>query len=252
MMVPMKNGFRVFDTHTHIGTALHSGRRTAADDLLRAMDAAGVDRAVAIPFPMVANYRAEHDEIARAVRAHGDRLTGAACIDPFLPDDEFRIELKRCTTELGLRALKLQPQYHGLNPISKRAHVYFEAASMSNLPVICHTGTGAPFALPSLFIAPARAFPDLKIILGHSGGSIYFAEAIVAATVCSNIYLDLSSLMPHHITEVLAHVPPSRLMIGSDIPESMETEVSKIFSLHLSSEDRNHILWNTAGKVFGV
>ena len=248
----MRNGFRVFDTHTHIGTALHSGRRISADDLLRAMDAAGVDRAVAIPFPMVTDYRAEHDEIARAVRTHADRLTGAACIDPFLDEDEFRTELKRCTSEFGFRALKLQPQYHGLNPLSKRAHAYFEAASEYGLPIICHTGTGAPFALPSLFIAPARAFPSLRIILGHSGGSIYFAEAIVAATVCSNIYLDLSSLMPHHITEVLTHVTPSRLMIGSDIPESMETEVSKIFSLELSSEDRSHILWNTASAVFLV
>jgi predicted TIM-barrel fold metal-dependent hydrolase len=252
MMVLMKNGFRVFDTHTHIGTALHSGRRTTADDLLRAMDAAGVDRAVAIPFPMVADYRAEHDEIARAVAAHGDRFTGAACIDPFLPDEEFRTELKRCTTELGFRALKLQPQYHGLNPISKRAQAYFEAACEYNVPVICHTGTGAPFALPSLFIVPARAFPGLKIILGHSGGSVYSAEAIVAATVCPNIYLDLSSLMPHHITEVLAHVAPSRLMIGSDVPESMDTEVSKIFSLPMSSEDCEQILWKTASTVFLV
>jgi predicted TIM-barrel fold metal-dependent hydrolase len=248
----MKQGFRVFDTHTHIGSALHSGRRTTADDLLRVMDAVGVDRAVAIPFPMVADYREEHDEIARAVRAHGDRLTGAACIDPFLPEHEFRAELKRCTTEFGFRALKLQPQYHGLNPLSKRARIYFEAAYEYNLPVICHTGTGAPFALPSLFIVPARTFPELKIILGHSGGSVYFTEAVVAATVCANIYLDLSSLMPHHINEVLAHVPPARLMIGSDLPESMESEVSKVFSLPISSEDRNQILWNTASSIFLV
>jgi predicted TIM-barrel fold metal-dependent hydrolase len=178
------------------------------------MDASGVDRSVAIPFPMVADYQEAHDEISRALRAHGDRFTGAACIPPFLPKNEFRTELKRCATELGFRALKLQPQYHGLNPISRRAHDYFEAASEYRLPVICHTGAGAPFVLPSLFIIPAREFPGLKIILAHSGSTIYFAEAIVAATVCPNIYLDLSSLMPHHMTEVLAHVSPSRLMIG--------------------------------------
>jgi uncharacterized protein len=246
----MKNGQRIFDTHTHIGTALHSGRRTAAADLLRAMDNVGVDRAIAIPFPVVADERAAHDEIGRAVLAHGDRLTGAACVDPFHPVQEFREELKRCTEHFGFRALKLQPQYHGLNPASKRAEPYFEAAAEFRLPVICHTGTGAPFALPSLFIAPARHLPELPIILGHAGGSIYYWEAVVAAGVCTNIYVELSSLMPHHIADILAHVPANRLMIGSDLPDSMETETSKIFSLTIPETERSEILWGTASRVF--
>jgi predicted TIM-barrel fold metal-dependent hydrolase len=246
----MKAGHRVFDTHTHIGTALHSGRRTTADDLLRAMDHVGIDRAVAIPFPVVADERAAHDEIGAAVREHGDRLTGAACLDPFLPIAELDEELKRCTGEFGFRALKLQPQYHGLNPVSKRARPYFEAAANHRLTLICHTGSGAPFALPSLLIAPARQFPELSFVVGHAGGSVYYLEAIVAAMVCPNIYIDLSSLMPHHIGEVLSHVPASRLMIGSDLPESMETEISKIFSLSISGADRTEILWGTADRVF--
>ncbi len=246
----MRGGFRVFDTHTHIGRALHSGRRSSAEDLLRRMDSARIDRAVAIPFPVVEDYRQSHDEIADAVREHPDRITGCACIEPFLPLEEFKTELKRCHQELGFRALKLQPQYHGLNPTSERAATFFEAAAEARLPVICHTGTGAPFALPSLFIVPARQFPELPIILGHSGGSVYFAEAFVAAMVCPNILLELSSLMPHHILEIMSHVPASRLMIGSDLPESLETEISKIEGLEIPEDDRRQILWNTASRVF--
>src|SRR5688500_13906383 len=117
----MTGGFRVFDTHTHIGTALHSGRKTSAADLLRHMDARGVDRAMAIPFPVVESYRSAHEEIGRAVRDHPDRISGCACLNPFLPDAELRSELKRCVEEFGFHALKLQPQFHGLNPISARA-----------------------------------------------------------------------------------------------------------------------------------
>ena len=82
------------------------------------MDRHGVDRALAIPFPVVDDYRGEHDLIGRAVRTHPDRFIGAACLDPYLPRDEFRGEVRRCREEFGFRALKLQPQYHGLNPIS--------------------------------------------------------------------------------------------------------------------------------------
>ncbi|MGH9631104.1 MAG: amidohydrolase family protein, partial [Bryobacteraceae bacterium] len=148
----MKNGFRIYDTHTHIGRARHSGRVFTADQLLAGMDGYGVDRSMVIPFPVVDDYRAAHDEIGRAVRAHPDRLAGAACLYPFMPEPAFRDEVKRCAEELGFRALKLQPQYQALNPISSRSDFFFETAAEYSLPVICHTGSGVPFALPSLFI----------------------------------------------------------------------------------------------------
>ena len=246
----MRDGFRIYDTHTHLGAARHSGRRCSGEEMLRRMDSAGVDRAVAIPFPVVEDHRAAHEEIARAVREHPDRLTGAACLYPFIPEMDFREEVRRCAEQFGFRALKLQPQYHGLNPISPRSEFFFETALENGLTVICHTGTGAPHALPSLFILPARKYPSLRIVLGHAGGSVYAAEAIVAATVCPNIYIELSSLMPHHVAEVLAHVPSNRLMIGSDLPESAETEIGKILRLEIPDEAKRDILWNTAREVF--
>jgi hypothetical protein len=246
----MRNGFSIYDTHTHLGTARHSGRRCTVGQMLEAMDRHGVDRSLLIPFPVVEDYRATHDEIAAAVKSHPDRFAGAACLDPFVPEREFRDELKRCAAGLGFRAVKLQPQYQGLNPLSARHEFFFEAAADNGLAVVVHTGAGAPFALPSLYIVPARKFPELPIVLGHAGGGIYAAEAIVAATVCPNIYIELSSLMPHHVREVLAHVDSSRLMIGSDLPESIDTEIGKIEGLEASDEAKRHILWRTARRVF--
>jgi len=49
---------------------------------------------------------------------------------------------------------------------------------------------------------------------------------------------------------VLAHVPSSRLMIGSDLPESLETEMSKIVTLETTKEVKADILWNTAARLF--
>jgi len=79
----VKSGFQVFDTHTHIGTARHSGRSLRAEPLLASMDRFGVDRS-AHSFPVVKDDRATHDEIGRAVAAYPERLVGAACIDPFI------------------------------------------------------------------------------------------------------------------------------------------------------------------------
>ena len=244
----MKAGFRVYDAHSHLGKARHSGRVCDADTMLARMDSAGIDRALLIPFPVVDDVAAAHDEIAAAVRAHPGRFTGCACIPPYAPN--FADEVRRCAQDLGFRALKLQPQFHGLNPLSARNAFFFEAAAAHNLVLVVHTGAGAPFALPSLYIPPARRYPELRIVLGHAGGAVYAGEAIVAAGVCPNIFIELSTLMPHHVREVMEHVPASRLMIGSDLPESVDAEIGKITALDAPHAVRSEILWRTARGLF--
>jgi predicted TIM-barrel fold metal-dependent hydrolase len=246
----VKQGFRVFDTHTHIGTARHTGRRYSADELLRDMDRSGIDRSLVIPFPVVENNREAHEMIGKAVLAHPDRLSGTACLNPFIAETEFQDELRRCREVYGFCALKLQPQYHGLNPFSERSNFFFEAALENRMAVVCHTGTGLPFSLPSLLMMPARRYPELTIVVAHCGGGIFLHDAMVAASFCPNIVLELSSLMPHHIMEVMAHVAADRLMIGSDLPESVEIEIGKILGLRVSDDEKRWILEGTANRVF--
>lgn len=246
----MRDGYHIYDAHTHLGTAGHSGRSATAYALLRSMDEHGVDRSLAIPFPVVDDYRRDHDLIGHAVREHPDRLTGAACLNPFLPRAEFRDEVRRCREHYGFSALKLQPQYHGLNPFSNNSDFFFEAALESRMAVVCHTGSGVPFSLPSLCMMPARKFPELTLVIAHCGGGIFVHEAILAALFCPNIVLELSSLMPHQVLEVLAHVPADRLMIGSDLPESTGTEIGKILTLAVSDAEKRSILSGTASRIF--
>lgn len=246
----MLEGFKVFDSHTHLGVARHSGRVYTADRMLRHMDEHGIERSLLIPFPVVDDYRWTHDLIAEAVAAHPSRFAGAACLNPFVPEQEYRDEVRRCAEQLGFRALKFQPQYQPLNPVSRRSDFLFESALENKMALICHTGTGAPFSLPSLFILPARRYPELPIVLAHSGGSSFALEALVAATVCPNIYLELSSLMPHHLGEILGAIPSERLMIGSDLPESVDTEIGKIVDLKVPKKVKRDILWNTPRRLF--
>ena len=248
----MRNGFSIFDTHTHMGDALHSGRSHSAGMLLKEMDRFGIDRSLAIPFPLVRPYKAAHDQIGAAVRAHPGRFTGASCLDPIVPEPEFRDEVRRCREEYGFRALKLQPQFQPIDPSSSRSDFVFGTALENHIAVVCHTGNGIPYALPSLFMLPARKYPDLKIVLAHcGGGGMLLQEAIVAALFCPNIYLELSTLMPNHVLHVLTQVAPERLMIGSDLPENIDIELGKILHLEASEETRREILWGTACRVFG-
>jgi predicted TIM-barrel fold metal-dependent hydrolase len=118
------------------------------------------------------------------------------------------------------------------------------------MAVICHTGSGLPFAAPSLVMMPALRYPELPVVVAHCGGGIFVHEAMLAAAFCPNVYLELSSLMPHHVLEVLEEVPASRLMIGSDLPESAKTEIGKILALGVTAEEKREILWGAAARLF--
>ena len=248
----MRSGLRIFDTHVHLGRALHSERNQVVEDVLADMDRHGVDRSLLIPFPTAPLYRESHDQIFSAIRSHPDRFMGAACLHPFLPETEFRDEVRRCAEEYGFRALKFQPQFQPLDPSSARADFIFETALAYGLAVVCHTGAGVPYALPSLLMLPARKYPSLKIVAAHcGGGGLFVQEAVVAALFCPNIYLELSTLMPNHVLQVLGQVPADRLMIGSDLPENIDVEIGKIVGLDAPEESKREILWGTASRVFG-
>lgn len=248
----MINGWKVFDTHTHMGTAHHTGRVQLAGDLLKGMDREGIDHSLVIPFPVVEDYRTAHNEIGAAVKRYPDRFLGAACIPPFIKESAYRDEVRRCREEFGFVALKLQPQYQALNPISSRSDFVFESALENGMVMVCHTGSGVPFALPSLFMMAARRFPGLTFVLSHcGGGGLLVGEAIVAASFCENIYLETSTLMPHHVLEVLTHIPVNKVMVGSDLPESLHTEIYKVAELAIPDADRRALLAETAYAVFG-
>jgi predicted TIM-barrel fold metal-dependent hydrolase len=216
------------------------------------MDCHGIDRSLAIPFPVVDDYRAQHDLIGQAVRDHPDRLMGAACLFPLIERTTFRKEVQRCREQYGFTALKLQPQYHGLNPLSGSSDFFFETAMENHMAVVCHTGSGLPLSSPALLMMPARKYPALKIVVAHAGGGIFVHEAILAALFCPNISLELSTLMPHHVLEVLSYVSSDRLMIGSDLPDSVETEIGKIQMLDIPDADKRNILHETGCRVFGA
>ena len=248
----MRDGFTLFDTHIHIGTARHTGRRHQAADIIAAMDNFGIDYSVAIPFPVVDDYRQQHDEIGAAIRHYPGRLVGAACLNPFIAQPDFHDEVRRCREELGFRALKFQPQYQPLNPLLESSAFLFETALENQMTLIVHTGSGIPFSLPSMYLLAAKRYPDLNFVMAHcGGGGLFFGEAIVAASLFPNVYLELSSLMPNQVLEVLHHVPSNRLMAGSDLPENLSIELTKLLELPISDADKRNILSGTASRLFG-
>jgi predicted TIM-barrel fold metal-dependent hydrolase len=110
--------------------------------------------------------------------------------------------------------MEFQPQFQPMDPSLPSSEFLFETAIENRMVLVCHTGSGIPYALPSVFMPAARKYPQLQIVLAHcGGGGVLLTDAIVAALFCSNVHLELSTLMPNHVLRVLAQVPPSHLIL---------------------------------------
>ncbi|HZP86505.1 MAG TPA: amidohydrolase family protein [Burkholderiales bacterium] len=127
-----------------IDAHLHCSGRERADDVLRSLDEAGVERAVLlVPFLSegfslhdAASLRRANVYLAELVRGHADRLHGFAVINPALPGASE--DLRHAIEALGLTGLKLVPS--GWYPYDARAHEIYAEASALGIPILFHSG----------------------------------------------------------------------------------------------------------------
>jgi predicted TIM-barrel fold metal-dependent hydrolase len=241
----------VIDAHCHLGKSLLSGVEISEEGLLATMAANGVDMALVMPQPFQGlEVVAIHDRIARLAHAQPGVIFGMANISCRLPEAEYRREVTRCIHDLDFKAIKTDPSVHAIAPNHPVAEIIFATAQELGVPVIIHTGLGAPFALPSLAIPPALKYPDVTIVLAHAGYGVYYAEALVAAQLCPNIILEHSWSPSFQIESMTQSIGAQRVMFGSDHLTNVAPELAKLHAIGLDDTQLSAILGGTAARVF--
>ena len=120
---------------------------------------------------------------------------------------------------------------HGTSPLTPQSQKAFETAVKLNIPVNIHTGNDVPCGLPSLASPVAKAYPELSMVLAHSGAGMYGAEALIA-----NITLVTSLTTVMEIPSFIRKLGAERVMFGTDIPLNASAELGKYKALHLTEE----------------
>jgi len=206
-----------------------------ADRWVAELDRHGVARAA-----LIASVPGDEPSVAAAVARHPGRFAGFFMVDPTREGAAARVE--RAVTELGLRCLCFFPAMHHYRVDDDRVLQVFDlAAAHPGTAVFVHCGVlsvgvrkklglasrfdirlGDPLAVQ----AAASAFPRLPVIIPHFGAG-WFREALVAADLTPNIYLDTSSsnawikydtglTLPDVFRRTLDVVGPDRLLFGTD------------------------------------
>ncbi|MBS7615563.1 amidohydrolase [Candidatus Bathyarchaeota archaeon] len=244
----------IIDAHAHLGHDFVFEEDFILENLVSKMKENKVDISIVQPGTVLdlKGVVKQHNAIAKLSKKMPGRILGMANPSPHLLKEDYYKELKRCVEDLGFVGVKLHPLAHAVNPKGSMGKKVFESAVDLGVPVMVHTGTGGPWALPSAVVPVAMEFPKLKIILAHSGGSMYSEEAALAAKLCPNIYLETSWIPSITLLSFGRNIGVNRVMFGSDHPENIASELAKYRTVGFNDEELEWCLAKTAAKVFNI
>lgn len=243
---------KIIDVHAHLGDDCVFDHHISEEDLLKGYEDTPVAGAIVQPslprFSLQAN-REIHDRIARLCASRKMKFWGVASIYPHFTKEEYREEAYRCIKELGFVGLKITPVGHAVDPESEDGMFAFSVANELQVPMMVHTGSGVPFSQPLKIWKAARKYPDLKIVIAHSGMDWDTHQAIFVAKECPNIYLETSWTGIYNTREIYREIGPHRMMFASDHVNNVMVELEKYKQI-LKPEDMDQVFWKTAESVF--
>lgn len=224
-----------------------------------ALDAAGVDHAIACAWWGPQGALISNDAVSALVKAHPTRFTGLASVDLTRPMDGVR-ELRRSVKTLGLKGLRILPWLWGLPPNDRRYYPLYAECIELDIPFCLQVGHAGPLR-PSEPGRPipyldevACEFPELTIVGGHIGYP-WTTEMIALATKYPKVFIDTSAYKPSRYPEELVTFLRGRgrkkVLFGSNFPMIQPAEcLPEIDALGLDEEARRLFLGETATKVF--
>ncbi len=197
----------------------------SVDELLRAMDGAGLERAVLLGWYWEhAETCAWHnDAMAGWVRAHPDRLSAYATVQPGSDADAVGRELERArATGMFSGIGELSPHSVGAGMDAPGLRVALELAERWGWPVNLHVTAPGGRAYPGRVDTPlqdfeklARAWPIVRFVLAHWAGGLDVREL-------SNVFVDTAAAPLTHGEAAWAMAGRTaraeQVLFGSDYP----------------------------------
>lgn len=252
----------IVDADVHISPIFEGGNSIFIGELLRRMDRAGVDKALAwLQPPYMREIDQSNQYVYQAMADHPDRILGFGWADPNLGVVKARNMVRKCIYEYGFYGVKLngaQNSFYIDDP--KLSIPVIEEIAKTGKVLAFHVGGDAyeqthPFRVGKI----AAAYPELPILMVHMGGAA-FADlsnaAIEIASQYPNITLIGSAIRSIPILKAIRRLGSKRVCFGSDTPfELMHVEVAKYKALldgEVSVEEKQDIMGGNILRLFGL
>lgn len=227
-------------------------RERPASQLVAAMDAAGIERAI---LTIDANAPEPYRDI---LDAHPGRFITSVVIDPTQGMEAVRL-VDRVVRTHDVRLVRMVPFLFNRPPNDKVCYPIYAKCIELGVPVSVTTGIPGP-PMPAepqrpLYLDEVCLFyPDLVIIMAH-GADPWWGEAIRLLLKYPNLYMMTSAYAPKYLPPELLHFMNTRgrtkVMFATDYPFlEFERCVREASGLPLSDDVRRGYLRDNALRVF--
>ena len=251
-------GELIIDCHTHMGPwkDFHIPRPWA-EGMVFAMDTCGIDLAASAPHAGIGPAEElGNEQIRQAVEDYPTRFLGYCSLNPHRSEAAIRGELEKHVLRGNLKAIKLHPSIHAYPVTGERYRPVWEFANEHSVPVLIHTWEGDARCRPSLFADLGKQYPNVDMLLGHSGGTAGgMDESIEVAQKWERLYLDLTgSLLPRGMLErMVDEVGADRVLFGTDMPfVDGRPQIGYVACARISDDDKRSIFGLNAKRIFGL
>jgi predicted TIM-barrel fold metal-dependent hydrolase len=224
------------------------------------LDDQGVDHAVILAETSPVTTGVVSNERVRELCEGSDRLTPFASFHPL--DVEDLGAMVRDLGDQGFRGLKFYPSSQFFYPDDERLTELYAQAAESGLIVMFHTGTSIyrrsrqRFSEPLRLDDPAVDYPDLQIVMAHSGRRLWYEQAFFMAERHDNVWMELSGIPPKRIPEVFPKLDRvgDRVLFGSDFPgvPSIKGNIEAFRELPFVPELIEGVLYKNAIKLLDL
>lgn len=222
----------------------------SADGLASRMKESGVDIAVVLSIATNAHQQHSVNDFAAALDQR-EEFVAFGSVFPTAPD--ALEELDRIA-DLGLRGVKLHPDYQGFEVDDDKMIPIYKKISSLGLITVFHAGVDYGFAppygaTPDKMKRALRHF-DSPVVAAHFGGVDCY-ESVLATLAGENVYFDTSfgySMMPkYYALKIIEKHGTERMLFGTDSPwHSAELERRLLTSLSLTEEELSKIYCENA------
>lgn len=164
--------------------------------------------------------------------------------------------------QMGAKGMKLYPSYNHFYPNTRHLYPVYELAQEYGLPILIHTGSSVfkgskvKYADPIHLDDVASDFPDLILLMAHSGRGLWYDEAFFLSRLHPNLYMEISGLPPKNLLKYFPELEKNidKVIYGSDWPgiKTISSNIDAMKRLPLSQSSIQKILYENAARILGI
>ena len=253
----------IIDAHAHLGCSKELYYPDISlESVLGIMDRLHIDKMLQThTLLFYGEYEEAVTESIKAFKKSGGRILSYLVFNPRKPEESLKV-INDNINKQPFVGIKIHPSLHLYPADGEDYNIIWEYASKNSIVLLTHSWAISPtnpnqvYSQVKLFEKYLKRYPEVKLILGHSGGlEEGIRKAVELAQIYPNLYLDISGdiLFFGLIEFLVENAGADKILFGSDLTMlDPRINLSRVLMAKIDSEAKRKILGLNACGLFGL